>query len=68
MPFFKIHGHASCPNFSHAIVVAQYLSERLPNFEFKKTEVATREWGVCNRNLFISGNSIEVSFILCRNI
>lgn len=53
MPFFKIHGHASCPNFSHAIVVAQYLSERLPNFEFKKTEVATREWGVCNRNLFI---------------
>ncbi|XP_023310185.1 putative malate dehydrogenase 1B [Anoplophora glabripennis] len=45
MPYFIINGYAGCPNFGHAIIVAQYLSERLPNFEFKKVEVAPTEWG-----------------------
>ncbi|KAJ8973895.1 hypothetical protein NQ317_018850 [Molorchus minor] len=44
MPYFVINGYPDCPNYMHAIYVAQYLSEHLPNFEYKRVELTTTEW------------------------
>lgn len=46
MPYFVINGKPDCPNFAHAAFVAQYLSEKLPNFAYKKIEMAPRDWAV----------------------
>ncbi|KAJ8921872.1 hypothetical protein NQ315_008505, partial [Exocentrus adspersus] len=44
MPYFVIDGTPDCPNFGHAIIVAQYLSEHLPDFKYKKVEVKHSVW------------------------
>ncbi|VEN59347.1 unnamed protein product [Callosobruchus maculatus] len=44
MPYFVINGEPHCPNYAHALVVAQYLSEKLPNFIYKKVEMNGLEW------------------------
>ncbi|CAG9863914.1 unnamed protein product [Phyllotreta striolata] len=46
MPYFSICGVPNCPNFAHAVFVANYLSEKLPNFFYKKIEKIPREWAV----------------------
>ncbi|XP_050509687.1 putative malate dehydrogenase 1B [Diabrotica virgifera virgifera] len=46
MPYFVINGKPSCPNFVHAIYVAQYLADKLPNFVFKKVEKLSMEWAI----------------------
>ncbi|CAH1175693.1 unnamed protein product [Phaedon cochleariae] len=44
MPYFVISGKPNCPHFMHAIHVAKYLSERLPNFIYQKVEKLATEW------------------------
>ncbi|XP_057657797.1 putative malate dehydrogenase 1B isoform X1 [Diorhabda carinulata] len=46
MPYFVINGKPDCPNFVHAIYVAQYLADKLPNFVFKKVEKLAKDWAV----------------------
>lgn len=45
MPFYVICGKTDCTRFAHALLVAQYLNEHLPNFEYQKNEKSLEEWG-----------------------
>nr|CAH7746176.1 unnamed protein product [Callosobruchus chinensis] len=51
MPYFVINGEPHCPNYAHALVVAQYLCEKLPNFIYKKIEKDGMEWAEYVNNL-----------------
>ncbi|KAF7278262.1 hypothetical protein GWI33_008618 [Rhynchophorus ferrugineus] len=44
MVFYIICGHPECIQFAHAIYVAQYLSDHLPNFKFKKNFIPKSKW------------------------
>lgn len=44
MPLFVIAGRANCPLFVHAIQIANYLSEHLPDIIINKQEFYGEEW------------------------
>ncbi|KAL3277628.1 hypothetical protein HHI36_012969 [Cryptolaemus montrouzieri] len=44
MPHFVIAGKANCPLFVHAIRIAHYLSDHLPEIDIKKQEFLDEEW------------------------
>ncbi|XP_044756680.1 putative malate dehydrogenase 1B [Coccinella septempunctata] len=44
MPLFVIAGKANCPYFVHAIQIANYLSDHLPDIVINKREFLGEEW------------------------
>ncbi|KAL1509905.1 hypothetical protein ABEB36_004571 [Hypothenemus hampei] len=44
MAFYTIIGQPDCQLFAHAVYVAQYLSERMPNFKYRKILKSKLEW------------------------
>ncbi|XP_074025692.1 putative malate dehydrogenase 1B isoform X2 [Leptinotarsa decemlineata] len=44
MSYFVISGNPRCACFGHALHVARYLNEKLPNFQYKKVEKLDSEW------------------------